>query len=305
MNKKRLGLYALLISMMSAMFLFFNVKTVNAMPVNDYIISNKIQPAAIQNREGTFNDWTPYENGVGKPEGIVIHETADNRASAEAEYTFFNNNWNTVQTYVHAVADDTEIINMHNTDYGVWGAGPTANAKFIQIELCRTHTGDAFARSIANDAFYAASKLIQYNLPDTPGVTVMSHHQTSIKWGETTHVDPDTYFPMWGYSMNEMNDMIGYYYNNLKNTGSVYGGNGTNSPSNTPATNNANTINVANSKGNFVPLVTFDSQGNAKNVPNRALANHSAWYTDMTKDANGVTYHRVSTNEWVSSAYIY
>lgn len=308
MNKKKLGLFAILISSMSMMFLLLNVKTVNAMPVNDYIISNKIQPATIQNREGTFNDWTPYENGVGKPEGVVVHETADNNATAENEYTFFNNNWQTVQSYTHAVADDNEIINMHNTDYTVWGAGPTANSKFIQIELCRVHSGDAFARSIANDAYYIASKLIQYNLPDTPGVTVMSHHQTSLKWGETTHVDPDTYFPMWGYSMNELNDMVGYYYNNLKNTGSVYGGNGTNSPSapsKTPQTNSSNTINVNNSKGDFVPLVAFDNDGNYALVKNRALANRTAWYTDKTRTAGGVTYHRVATNEWVAATYIY
>lgn len=307
MKKKNLKLTALAVSFLSALMVFSNTTKVNAMPVNDYIISNRIQPAKIQNREGTFSEWTGYENGVGKPEGVVVHETADNNATAENEYSFFNNNWSTVQTYVHAVADDNEIINMHNTDYAVWGAGPTANAKFIQIELCRTHSGDAFARSIANDAYYVASKLLQYNLPDTPGVTVMSHHQTSLKWHETTHVDPDTYFPMWGYSMNELNDMIGYYYNNLKETGSVYGGNGTNSPSNdnSASTNSANVINVNNANGDYVPLVAFKADGSVENVKNRALANKTPWYTDQTKDYNGVTYHRVATNEWVAANYIY
>jgi len=313
MGKKKLALYALLISSMSAMFLFFNIKTVNAMPVNDYIISNKIQPAAIQNREGTFNDWTPYENGVGKPEGIVIHETADDHASATAENeaAYFNNNWNLIESYVHAFVDNNEIINIHNTDYGVWGAGPTANAKYVQVELCHTHDGDAFARSIANDAFYAASKLIQYKLPDTPGVTVVSHDQVSRMYHETDHTDPVGYFQQWGYSMNEMNDMIGYYYNNLKSTGSVYGGNGTNSPATTspattkPATNSGNTINVKNDKGSFVPLMAFNNDGSVSEVRNRALANHTPWYSDKTRDYGGVTYHRVATNEWVAASYIY
>jgi len=300
MSKKKLGLYALLISFVSVLFIGLNTNVAKAQTVNDYIISNKIQPATIQNREGTFTDWTPYENGVGKPEGVVIHETADNNATAENEVSFFNNNWTWLYTYVHAFADDNEIINIHNTDYAVWGAGPTANAKFVQIELCRTHSYNAFAKSIANQAFYAATKLIQYNLPDTPGVTVMSHHQTTLKWHETTHVDPDTYFPTWGYSMDQMNDMIGYYYNNLKNTGAVYGGNGTN----VPTTNGSNTITVNNAGGDYVPLVAFNNAGVAVTVQNRALANNTPWYTDQTKDFNGVTYHRVATNEWVAANYI-
>lgn len=303
MFKKNLGLAALAVSFLSALVVMGTPTKVQAMPVNDYIISNRIQPATIQNREGTFNDWTPYENGVGKPEGVVVHETADSRASAEDEYSFFNNNWWTYSTYVHALADNKEIINMHSTDYAVWGAGPTANAKFIQIELCRAHTGDEFARSIANDAYYVASKLIQYNLPDTPGVTVLSHHQTSLKWHETTHVDPDTYFPLWGYSMNEMNDMIGYYYKNLKTYGSVYPSANTNSGSNNAAASNNNVIKVNNSKGDFVPLFAM-SNTSITMVRNRALANNTAWRTDQTKTIGGVTYRRVATNEWIASNYI-
>ncbi|WP_225422936.1 peptidoglycan recognition protein family protein [Companilactobacillus jidongensis] len=195
---------------------------VKASGINDYIISNKIQPAKIQYREGTFNEWFGYENGVGKPEGVVVHETATPGVNAEQFVTSFNNNWKTQQTYVHAFTDDKETINIHSADYGVWGAGPSANYKYIQIELCRVNGYDAFARSIANDAFYVASKLIQYNLPDIPGQTVLSHHQVSLMYHETTHVDPDTYFAAQGYSMDEMNSMISYYYNNLKSYGNVY-----------------------------------------------------------------------------------
>lgn len=301
MIKTRLGLTALAVGFLGVLLTIGTPTKVDAMPVNDYIISNKIQPAAIQNREGTFNDWTPYENGVGKPEGVVVHETADNNASAENEYTFFNNNWWTYSTYVHAVADDKEFINMHSTDYAVWGAGPTANAKFIQIELCRVHSGDAFARSIANDAYYVASKLIEYNLPDKPGETVMSHHQTSLTWHETTHVDPDTYFPMWGYSMNEMNDMISYYYKNLKAYGSVYPTANTNSGTN--ATND-NVIKVTNYDHDYVPLVSISDNGYVAQLRSRALANNTTWQTDQSKTIGGVTYRRVATNEWVDSSYI-
>jgi N-acetylmuramoyl-L-alanine amidase len=56
-------------------------------------MQNQFQPATIQNREGTFSYWDGYENGVGKPEGVVVHETATPYASAEDEVTYFNREW--------------------------------------------------------------------------------------------------------------------------------------------------------------------------------------------------------------------
>lgn len=280
-----------------------NNTTVKAESINDYIISNKVQPAPITYREGTFSIWSGYENGVGKPEGVVIHETAMDNVSAGTMEQSFNNNWRSFGAYVHAFADDKEIINIHNTDYLVWGAGATANSKFIQIELCRVPKGDydKFTKSIVNQAYYAASKLVQYGLADEPGVTVMSHHQTSVKWNQTDHVDPDTYFPTWGYSMDQMNDLIKYFYNNLKNSGSVYGSD--TSDSNTGVADKS-VIKTNNSKGSYVPLVAFKDDGSVTNISSRALGNNSFWKTDQTRDYNGVTYHRVATNEWVDAQYI-
>jgi len=305
MNKKSLGLYALLISFLSVLFVGINTNEVKAASVNDYIVQYKLQPVSIQYREGTFTHWFGYENGVGKPEGVVVHETADNSATAENEATFFNWDWPNIESYVHAFVDSNEIINIHNTDYGVWGAGQTANAKYVQVELCRTNDYDKFARSVANDAYYIASKLIQYNLPDTPGVTVKSHHQVAQEWHETNHVDPDTYFATkWGYNMNQLNDLVGLYYKNLKNTGSVYGN--TNNSGNNANTNSGNntSIKVNNSNGDYVPIVAFQSNGSVKTVRNRALANNTDWRTDKTQNYGGVTYHRVATNEWVDAGYI-
>lgn len=304
MKQKRVYFYIFLASFIGFFIALSNVEVVQAGTVNDYIISNRIQPVKIQNKEGTFSHWTPYEHGVGKPEGVVIHETADDHATANAanEAAYFNNNWPKISAYVHAFVDNNEIINIHNTDYGVWGAGATANAKYIQVELCHTHDYDSFARSIANDAYYVASKLIQYNLPDKPEVTIVSHDQVSKMYHETDHTDPVGYFNNWGYSMYQLYDMIGYYYNNLKTTGDVYGANGA-KPTN-PVTNSANTIKVNNTAGNFVPIVAFNNDGTTKRVMNRALANNSAWYTDQVKTSEGVVYHRVATNEWVAATYV-
>lgn len=299
-RRKNLLILSGLVTLLSIFLMAVTGIRVEASAINDYIIGNKIKPVPITYREGTFSEWDGYENGVGKPEGVVVHDTAVDGDSAPIEEQSFNNNWPTYQAYVHAFVDDSNIIQIHNTDYIVWGAGPAANYKFVQVELCHENNQDGFAKSVANDAYYVASKLIQYKLPDTPGVTVLSHNQVSQKWHETTHIDPDEYFVRFGYNMDQFNDLVGYYYNNLKSSGDVYGAN---APSNAGVAVD-NVIKVNNVNGTYVPLVAFQNDGSVKKITNRALANNTPWYTDQTKQFNGVTYRRVATNEWVDMAYI-
>ncbi|WP_125587775.1 peptidoglycan recognition protein family protein [Companilactobacillus jidongensis] len=304
-NRGAVWIWSLVAVFFGILLVSSNTTDVKAQTVNDYITQNRIEPVAIQYREGTFSHWIPYENGVGKPEGVVVHETADYNATAENEVTYFNREWPNMQSYVHAFVDNNEIINIHSADYGVWGAGPTANAKYIQVEVCEEHTQDAFARAITNDAYYVAAKLIQYGLPDIPGQTVVSHAQVSKMYGETTHTDPDGYFASMGYNMDQFNDLVGTFYNNLKNYGSVYnnGGSSTNAGSNNN-TSSANVINVNNANGDYVPIMALKSDGTFARVTNRALKNNTPWQTDKTQESDGVTYRRVATNEWVASTYV-
>lgn len=298
MQKKSI-IFGIMLFCLGMVSLIFTGQEVSASAINDYIVSNKIEPVSVTYREGTFNNWYCYENGVGKPEGVVVHDTAVDGDSAHAEEQSFNNHWQQYQAYVHAFVDAGNIIQIHNTDYIVWGAGPIANSKFIQVELCHSSSKDAFARSVANDAYYIASKLIQYHLADTPGKTVLSHKQTAQMWHQTNHVDPDEYFVRFGYDMNQFNDLISLYYNNLQAYHSVYGN----------TTNNAGVsargvITVDNKNGNFVPLVAFDANGKTRVIENRGLANNTPWYTDQVKNYAGVDYCRVATNEWVAKNYV-
>lgn len=301
MKKGKIYLFSALMFLFG-LFVFTNTTNVKAdSAINNYIMQNQFQPATIQNREGTFSYWDGYENGVGKPEGVVVHETATPYASAEDEVTYFNREWSNAYTYVHAFVDANETINIHDTDYTVWGAGPTANAKYVQIELCREYSQEDFAKSLVNDAYYIASKLIQYNLPDIPGQTVLSHHQVSNMYGETSHVDPDTYFSVWGYDMDQFNALISTFYNNLKATGNVYSA--ANNAGDTNA-NPADVIGVKNNDKSYVPMVQFEEDGRTTDVTNRALANDTYWVTDQTKTFDGHNYYRVSTNEWVQDTYV-
>ena len=189
-----------------------------------------------------------YRNGVGKPEGIVVHETATPGATAWDEGRYFNNNWTSVYSYVHAVVDNSQTIQLMSTDYGTWGAGPVANVRYIQIELCEVSTRSQFVQSVANDAYYIATLLHQYNLTpsraskDGSG-TIWSHNEVSQYLGGTDHGDPDGYFAKWGYSMSDFYSLITYYYNKL-GTSSNSNNSGSNSSSQAPATQPVSTKTV-------------------------------------------------------------
>lgn len=165
-----------------------------------------------------------YENG--KPEGIVVHETDDPGATAHDEAIYFNREWKNVQAYVHAFVDSKQVIQMKSPDMGVWGAGPKANNRFIQIELCEEGSRDNFARSINNDAIYIAKLLHRYDLKpdnacDDGDGTIWSHYAVSTFLGGTDHVDPDGYFAKWGYSMDQFYSLIEYYYNLQEKNGNT------------------------------------------------------------------------------------
>lgn len=196
--------------------------------INSYIRKNNFPNPKIQTRlTPFFNVGSGYRNGVGRPEGIVVHETGNssdiyspNAINNEINYEV--NNWNVPgrEAYVHAFVDRSQIINVANTDLTCWGAGPIANSRYISIELCEEGTMDNFARSVNNDAYYVAYLLKKYNLPVTNAThtgsgTVWSHHAVSNFLGGTNHSDPTGYFNSWGYSMDQFFQLVQMKYNNL------------------------------------------------------------------------------------------
>lgn len=196
-----------------------------------------------------------YRKGVGKPEGIVVHETATPGATAWDEGRYFNDNWTSVYSYVHAVVDNNQTIQMMSTDYGTWGAGPIANLRYIQIELCEVSARSQFVQSVANDAYYIATLLRQYNLTPSRASksgagTIWSHNEVSQYLGGTDHGDPDSYFAKWGYSMSDFYSLITYYYNKLGtssnsgNTNNNTNNSGSSSSSQAPATQPVSTKTV-------------------------------------------------------------
>lgn len=87
-----------------------------------------------------YNKFPGVEYENGKPEGIVVHETDDPGATVHDEAIYFNREWMNINAYVHAFVDSKQIIQMRSPDMGTWGAGPKANNRFIQIELCEENS---------------------------------------------------------------------------------------------------------------------------------------------------------------------
>ncbi|ERL66293.1 peptidoglycan recognition protein family protein [Schleiferilactobacillus shenzhenensis] len=180
---------------------------------NNYINAQHFANPPIITKATTFTHMNGYRNGVGKPEGVVIHETSDPDMTLDEEVTRMQTQWQKRQAYVHAFVNHEEVVNIHPTDYAVWGAGYYANQRFIQIELVEEHTAVDFAHSVNNDAYYVATLLKHYNLPadlaDNDGQgTIWSHNAVSQYLGDTNHTDPEAYFASWHYSMDQFAALV-------------------------------------------------------------------------------------------------
>ncbi|WP_210140527.1 GW dipeptide domain-containing protein [Staphylococcus sp. GDX8P107P-1] len=177
--------------------------------INNYIRKNNFKAP---NYEQDIANYLPqYNYRYGKPEGIVMHDTANDNSTITGEINYMKNNY--TSAFVHAYVDGDRIIETANTDYLAWGAGPQANDRFIHVELVHTHDYDSFARSINNYADYAATNLQYYGLvPDSAeydGVgTVWTHQAVSNYLGGSDHFDPHGYLAAHNYSYDELYDLI-------------------------------------------------------------------------------------------------
>ncbi|MFB4475924.1 N-acetylmuramoyl-L-alanine amidase family protein, partial [Oceanobacillus caeni] len=132
----------------------------------------------------------PYRHGIGKVEGIVAHETANENSSITGEIDYMTRNYQ--NAFVHAFVDHSRVIEIHPTGYGACGAGRFANQRFVHVELVRVNSFNQFVQSIHNYSEYIASILYQYNLGVTNAEktgkgTLWSHNAVSKHLGGTNH----------------------------------------------------------------------------------------------------------------------
>lgn len=204
--------------------------------VNNYISSQGYQNASITKSIWSGFPKNSYRNG--KPEGVVVHETANPNSTIYNEIAYMKSNYQ--NAFVHTFIDSTNIINIANPAYLSWGSGPVANARFVQFEQVEVHSKSAFAREVNNAAYYTAYTLQQYGLTPSRGTakggTVYSHHDVSTYLGGTDHTDPDGYWASAGknyfgqaYTMADFMSLVNTKY-------SALGGSSTTTETTPPAT---------------------------------------------------------------------
>ena len=194
--------------------------------INSYILNSKFAVSNVTKELHTFSMFN-YSTSDKKPDGIVFHYTDNpNNYSArnEADYEI-NGGWQSA--FVHTFIDASTILNIHDTDFGSWGGGPKANARFVQFELVTARNREEFAKSINNAAWYTASMAVKYNWTLTPatvngGGTLWTHHDVTRYLGGTNHTDPDAYLAKWGYDTTQFLDLAKYYYSEMANRGNFY-----------------------------------------------------------------------------------
>jgi len=222
MKKSRVLLSAL-VAVASVSILGVSTANASTSKVNDYISSQGIKPVGVTKSIWSGFPKNAYRKGTGKPEGVVVHETANASSTIYNEIAYMKKNYN--NAFVHSFVDASHVINIANTNYLAWGVGYPGNARFVQFEQVEVHSKSAFAKEISNAANYTATLLKQYNLKPNDAAydgkgTVWSHSSVSKNLGGSSHTDPVGYYSTTGkkyfgqaYTMTQFYTLVKAYYN--------------------------------------------------------------------------------------------
>lgn len=142
------------------------------------------------------------------PKGVVVHETATPGATAEREYQYFNGGDRGASA--HAFVDWEDVVQTIPYDEVAWHAGPTANSRYIGIELCRpsSHEPDKFERVWNNAVSLFADLFREHGFGEVTVDNLLSHAEVSSRWRESDHTDPVGYFAEYGKTVNEFRDEV-------------------------------------------------------------------------------------------------
>ncbi|RMX26607.1 N-acetylmuramoyl-L-alanine amidase [Limosilactobacillus reuteri] len=197
--------------------------------INRYILNNHINHATITVNHVIPSDTTDVysETEDGKPNMVVVHETANPNDSIWGEINYEKANYN--KAFVHAFVDGNQIIEISPTDHEAWGAAYPANGRAVQFEQVEVYGANNFARELVNAAYYTAYKMNEYgmipSLAQANGTgTLWSHHNVTqyIANGKTDHTDPDGYWTNrasryfgTSYTMKDFFELVKYEYSHL------------------------------------------------------------------------------------------
>ncbi|MED3390524.1 N-acetylmuramoyl-L-alanine amidase [Bacillus thuringiensis] len=153
---------------------------------------------------------TPYRGGVGAYEGVVAHSTATPEAPAINIQRYETRTWR--NAFVHYAVDWYETIQIADTKYIAYGAGPAANKRFVHVELCETADYAKFKRSYEKYVKLLAKILQDNNLSVEKGL--WAHNDVRKYLGGTDHEDPIDYLRSHGVSEVQFRSDVQQAYNN-------------------------------------------------------------------------------------------
>ncbi|MEH6979131.1 MULTISPECIES: N-acetylmuramoyl-L-alanine amidase [Bacillus] len=152
----------------------------------------------------------PYRYGVGAYEGVVAHSTATPEAPAINIQKYETRTWRSA--FVHYAVDWNETIQIADTKYIAYGAGPGANKRFVHIELCETRDYEKFKRSYDKYVKLLAKILKDNKLSVEKGL--WTHYDVTKYLGGTDHEDPLDYLRSYGVSEAQFRADVQRAYNN-------------------------------------------------------------------------------------------
>lgn len=149
------------------------------------------------------------------PVGMVVHETATPNATDEAEQSYFDKH--NLRASVHGFVDYDSITQTLPWNERCMGAGPSANRRYIQIELCHFDGArfvDVWKRGVWAFAWVFVNILKIHTINKQ---NLRSHKEVSEQWHETDHTDPYGFFTDNGRTVDdfradvqkEINKMLG------------------------------------------------------------------------------------------------
>lgn len=125
-----------------------------------------------------------YKNGVNSCKYIVVHETANTAAGADAQaHANLQKNGNSREASWHYQVDENGVIQSFDDRKQCWHAGSKFyNQNAIGIELC-VNSGGNFKKTVENAAELIKSLMKKYGIPVK---NVLTHKETS-GWKDCPH----------------------------------------------------------------------------------------------------------------------
>ncbi|EOO66994.1 N-acetylmuramoyl-L-alanine amidase [Bacillus cereus VD196] len=162
------------------------------------ILSLSVATSAFADRTFIIPDLPkqPYRNGVGAYEGVVAHSTATPEAPAINIQKYESRTWR--NAFVHYAVDWDETIQIADTKYIAYGAGPGGNNRFVHVELCETVDYTKFKRSYDKYVKLLAKILRDRGISVEKGL--WTHYDVTKYLGGTDHQDPLDYLRSHGVS---------------------------------------------------------------------------------------------------------